>query len=202
MAGTIVIGSCGYLLNVFLSHPKTLPEESTDLVNAISSLDIKAVESHLFDSEKDTYKLDESKRMVLASILKRGMSKIDILKIHSPEFQKAVGSGAVWIRYKCHRTSNAHDGLMPSYLTPTGVHTGLLDVLLFVWKAEMYNDLGDGDPRIPDILESMHYGLGLDSEALKKAGFQKVSQDGRKFVDIDSLVETTNKNMLAFTDGT
>ena len=128
------------------------------------------------------------------------MSKIDILKVHTPQFQKAVGSGAVSIRYKCRRTGKVYDGLMPSYLTPTGVHTGLLDVLIFVWKAEMYNDLGDGDPRIPDLLEGMRYGLSIDGGALKTAGFQKISQDGNKFVDIDALTESTNKNIKMFSD--
>jgi hypothetical protein len=192
-AKTIICISCACLLTgagaMLLMRPKTLPEESRRLADAIFRYDVHEIERHLFESEKKAYAMDSRKRDALRAILSRCTSKVEILAKEKPEVAMAAGQGVITIRYRCKSSGKIYEDSVPSYLTPDGISTGLLDVLVSAWIMEYRSDVGDVPHGRKILIEAPIMGMQQDGERLRLAGFQQISQDGIRFLTLEQFRE-------------
>jgi len=185
-AGTALALSGTYLW-VALRKPPTLPESSRELTKAYFALDTSTIENHLFESEIKRYPWDQQKASAVREILKRCLSKISILKVDGDTTQKEMGQGWVDVVYATPKSQKAFKSSVPSYLTPDGTHTGLMDTLIFAWIAEYRSEFGDAPEGSSLLVEASLRGIKNDRPILEKAGFKELSQNGLTFASIDAI---------------
>lgn len=199
---TILIGSCTYLTFSLLKRTPTVPEASDALIKAMFAADMDEVENHLFESERERYKLTSSSRTALKQILDRGRRSLTLLKVGKPGFEASTGAGRVVAQIKCNASGRVFEMPVPSYLTPNGSRTGLAGILVIIWMGEFYNaNAQGGDPRIPDLIEAMKFGQEQDGKNLERAGLREISQDGIRFSTWEQQSNYLDKLFRQFTEG-
>jgi len=129
--------------------------------------------------------MDDAKRDALQHIFLRCTGKVVLISEERPEVATAAGQGAIHVLYKSKRTGIEYDQAVPSYLTPDGISTGLLNDLIDVWIMEYRNDFGEPPKGKKLLYEAEYNGLNHDLAAMKAAGFKQFSQDGLSFYNLD-----------------